>query len=97
MMSAAIEVVMFAGVNGVSRQQMQAAAAAVTTSLQKLAGFVSRSFGVSADGRYVDIVYWHDQAAALSAAEQVMSLHDFRSFFALIEPGSVQMMHFEQG
>ncbi len=90
-----IEVVLFEGLSGVSPQTMRMAAEAVTPQLRGYAGFVSRSFGVGADGRYIDIVHWQDRATAQSAAAQVMVDPGFREFFALIDAGSVQMMHFE--
>lgn len=96
MKQAAIEVVLFKGLSGVTAQQMQAAAKAVTPILHGLPGFLSRNFGLGAEGLYVDIVHWQNMASAQSAAEQVMSDPRFRDFFALIDSSTVQMMHFEQ-
>ncbi|MCV2366541.1 hypothetical protein [Roseateles oligotrophus] len=93
----AIEVVIFKGVDGVTPEQMRAAAHKVAPRLQALAGFVSRSFGIGADGRYVDIVHWQDMASAQGAAKEVMDCPQCREFFALIAPESVQMMHFQAG
>lgn len=94
-MKKTMEVVLFKGLDGVSSEQMWREAQAVSPRLERFAGFISHSFGVGEDGRFVDVVHWQDRASALSAAEQVLSCPQCQGFFALIDPSSVQMMHFD--
>lgn len=92
----AIEVVMFRGLAGVSREQMLAAAKAVDSRLAALPGYVSRQLGSAEDGSFVDIVRWRDLLSAHHAAQLVQSCPQCREFFALIDSATVQMAHFEE-
>jgi len=95
-MSKAIEVVVFRAIAGTTPEQLQAAALAVTPILASLPGFISREFGASEDGQFIDIVYWQDLASAKQAAEKVMSIPACGQFFGLIEQSSMQFMHFNK-
>jgi hypothetical protein len=96
-MSQAIEIVLFSGKPGVSADQMMAAARRADVRISAFPGFVSRSFGHTEGGRYVDIVHWADKGSALAASETVMACPVCAEFFALIDEGQMQMQHFEQG
>jgi hypothetical protein len=95
-MSQAIEVVLFYGKPGVSTEQMMLAAQRAQPSIAKLPGFVSRSLGQAADGRYVDILHWQDMACAQAAAQAVMQCPICAEFFGLIDEGKLEMIHFDR-
>ncbi len=93
-MNKAIEVVVFKAKAGVSDSQLQTAALAVTHILKEMPGFISREFGASEDGQYIDIVYWKDLPSAKAAAEKVMGIPKCGEFFSLIDQNQMQFMHF---
>ena len=93
-MNKAIEVVIFKAQTGVSDNQLQTAALAVTPILKEMPGFISREFGASEDGKYIDIVHWKDISSARAAAEKVMSSPKCGEFFGLIDQNQMQFMHF---
>jgi hypothetical protein len=95
-MKQAIEVVVFRAKAGIMPEQLQAAALAVTPALSAMPGFVSREFGESEDGQFIDIVYWKDLASAKQAAEKVMSIPVGGEFFGLIDQSQMQFMHFNK-
>ena len=95
-MSEAIEVVIFRANSGVSDSQLQTAALAVTPILKKMPGFISREFGASEDGQYIDVVHWKDLPSAKSAAEKVMGIPLCGEFFNLIDQTQMQFMHFSK-
>ena len=93
-MSEAIEVVIFKAKPGVSDSQLRTAALAVTPILKEMPGFISREFGTSEDGQYIDIVHWKDLPSAKTAAEKVMKIPKCGEFFGLIDQNQMQFMHF---
>jgi hypothetical protein len=95
-MSKAIEVVLFRAIAGTTPEHLQAAALAVTPVLASLPGFISREFGASGDGQFIDIVHWQDITCAKQTAEKVMNIPACGQFFGLIEQGSMQFMHFNR-
>lgn len=95
-MKQAIEVVVFRAKASITPEQLQAAAQAVTPVLSAMPGFISREFGASEDGQFLDIVYWKDLASAKHAAEKVMSIPVCGEFFSLIEQSQMQFMHFNK-
>lgn len=94
-MNNAIEVVIFKAKPGVDEARMKSAASAIKPRIQQLPGFISREFGVSEDGTYVDIVHWQDLASARAGAQAVNDIPECGAFFSLIDEGSAQMLHFE--
>ena len=95
-MSQAIEVVVFRAKANVTPERMQTAALAVTPVLAGLPGFLSREFGASGDGQYIDIVHWKNLSSAKQAAEKVMSIPECGEFFSLIEQSQMQFLHFNR-
>ena len=93
-MSEAIEVVIFRAKSGVTNNQMQTAALAVTPILKGMPGFISREFGTSEDGQYIDVVHWKNLPSAKAAAEKVMGIPKCGEFFGLIDQNQMQFMHF---
>lgn len=95
-MSEAIEVVIFRTKSGVSDSQLQTAALAVTPILKEMPGLISREFGTSEDGQYLDVVHWKDLPSAKAAAEKVMGIPKCGEFFGLIDQDQMQFMHFSK-
>ncbi|WP_169449809.1 hypothetical protein [Paludibacterium yongneupense] len=87
---------MFRAKADASSERLQAAALAITPILAGLPGFISREFGASGDGQFIDIVHWRDLFSARQAAEKVMGIPACREFFALIEESQTQLMHFNK-
>lgn len=63
-----IELVVFRGKEGVTREAMTAAALSITPILKDMPGFLGREFAATADGQYADIVRWTDMRSAKQAA-----------------------------
>ena len=93
-MNIAIEVVIFKAKAGVSDSKLQSSALAVTPILREMPGFISREFGASEDGKYIDVVHWKDLPSAKAAAEKVMSVPKCDEFIGLIDQNQMQFMHF---
>lgn len=93
-MNEAIEVVIFKAKAGISDEQLRTAALAVTPVLKVMPGFISREFGTSEDGQYIDVVHWKDLPSAKAAAEKVMGIPKCGEFFSLIDQNQMQFMHF---
>lgn len=88
-MSEAIEVVIFKAKAGVSDEQLRTAALTVTPILKEMPGFLSREFGTSEDGQYLDVVHWKDLPSAKAAAEKVMGIPKCGEFFGLIDQSTM--------
>lgn len=93
-MNEAIEVVIFKAKAAVSDEQLRTAALAVTPILKGMPGFISREFGISENGQYIDVVHWKDLPSAKAAAEKVMGIPKCGEFFGLIDENQMQFMHF---
>jgi len=57
-------------------------------------GFISREFGASEDGKYIDVVHWKDLSSAKAVTEKVMGIPKCGEFFGLIDQNQMQFMHF---
>jgi len=79
---------------GVSDEQLRTAALAITPILKKMPGFISREFGASEGGKYIDVVHWKNLLSAKAAAEKVMAISKCGEFFSLIDQDQMQFMHF---
>ena len=95
-MSEAIELVVFSAKPGVKDTELKAVALSITPILEKMPGYLSREFGASGDGQYVDIVRWKDLSSAQAAAKQVMNIPECGKFFALIDESKMQFSHFQK-
>ncbi|WP_342237233.1 hypothetical protein [Inquilinus sp. OTU3971] len=62
--------------------------------LAGLDGYIDRSFGVSADGLFGDIVRWRDLASAEAAAGAAPALPGFDRFMQVIDGPGVRLYHF---
>ena len=95
-MKQVIEVVVFRAKAGITPEQLQSAALAVTPVLSAMPGFISRDLGESEDGQFVDVVYWKDLASAKQAPEKAMSFPVCEEFLGLIDQSQMQFMHFNK-
>lgn len=93
-MNKAIEVVIFKAKPGIEEARLHNAALAINSQIQQLPGFLSREFGASGEGNYIDIVHWQNMDAAQAAAQAVNQIPECGEFFSLIDESSVQMLHF---
>lgn len=86
------EVVLFRARPGVAVETVVEAAEGSRAALAGLDGYIDRSFGVSADGLFGDIVRWHDMASAEAAAAP--ALPGFGRFTQVIDGPGVRLYHF---
>lgn len=95
-MNEAIELVVFSAKAGVTDAELKAAALSISPILEKMPGYLSREFGASGDGQYVDIVCWKDPASAKTAAQQAVNIPECQKFFTLIDQNKMQFSHFQK-
>ncbi len=88
-----IELVTFRLIPGTDRAAFLENARRTETVVSRQSGFQARMLVEGADGTWTDIVTWASHAAAISAAEAVMSDPDFAPFGAMIDGPSVRMSH----
>ena len=88
-----IETVIYQTTPGVSGSEHIKKAAAISPILAKLPGFVSRQFSKTADGKWIDIIYWKNLTSAEKAAEEVKSIPECQVFFADMDEKTMQFMH----
>lgn len=61
--------------------------------IRRQPGFQARMLTEAEDGTWSDIVTWASHAAAVAAAEAVLSDPDFAPFGAMIDGATVRMSH----
>jgi hypothetical protein len=88
-----IELVVFKAKEGISKEQMQAAAESITPILAEMDGYASREIAVTIDGQWTDIVHWIDLESAQKAAKSVMEIPVCLEFFKLIDEKQMTMFH----
>ncbi len=87
------EVVIFKLNNDADRTQFLAAAQATFDVLAGYEGYISRQLSESAEGVWVDVVYWRDLPSALAAADVLMSDPIGQHFGSFIDFASTIMHH----
>jgi len=90
-----LEIVIFKAVEGVTSEQMVEAATRVQPVIEKMSGNISRYFGKTESGEWVDTVLWDSMESAKAAARSITTIPEFKPFGSLIEGKSVQMRHVE--
>lgn len=90
-----IEVVQFKTKKGISEKELMAAALAIEPVLEKLKGFIKRSFAKSQDDEWLDMVYWIDLESAEHPAEEVQKNDKCLAFFALIDEKTMRFKHYQ--
>jgi len=63
--------------------------------IEKMEGNISRHFGRTEEGEWVDTVMWDSMDSAKKAAETIMGVPEFKPFGSLIDGQTVQMRHVE--
>jgi hypothetical protein len=90
-----LEIVTFRTCDQFSSDEIVAAATSVMLWLRLQPGFLSRTFGKSPEGEWVDCVTWASLDSATSAAEKMMKEESVGGFMQTIIPESVVMRHFQ--
>lgn len=96
MNSPIVELVLFRLNAGVADASFLEAADATAGALHKLGGFIRRELLKSADGQWVDLVYWNSMAEAQHAADAIMHLPACRPFLGMIDESSITMLHLDR-
>ena len=91
-----LEVVLFHVKPGVTDTQVLAASAKTQEWLAQVDGYLARELSKDDEGQWVDIVHWRTLTAAQAAAEQMMRQPCAADFMAVIDPGSITMLHVKQ-
>ena len=95
-----IEVVLFKTNEGVNPEQFKVEMARYNNFLKKCDGFISRKIGVSADGQYLDVMYFTDLDACNACAKKAEQDADLMAFQvsvmdSKIDPSSVYTSRFK--
>ena len=90
-----MEVVTFKPKEGVSNEQLMEAMRSTNAIVKNFDGFLSRSIAIDQQGGFIDVVHWESLSQALRAAQQVQEIPEVMEHFALIDPKSIKMSHFE--
>lgn len=92
---ACLEQVWFRTRPDVDTSTVLAMAQAMQADVARLPGYRQRQLARAEDGRWLDAILWQDDASAQAAMLAVMQLPSCGAFFALIEPGSIDMQHLQ--
>ena len=90
-----VEMVIFKPKKNVSKEQLMQAMRATNEIIKDFDGFISRSTSLNEKGEFLDVVYWENKALALAAAQKVQEIPMVLNNFALIDPQSIKMEHFD--
>lgn len=88
-----IETVIYQTNPGVNDKEHLKKAVAISPILEKFPGFISRQFSKTADGKWIDIIYWRDLSSAQQAAEEVKTIPECQVFFAEMDEKTMRFMH----
>ncbi len=88
-----VELVSFRLIAGTDRDGFLQAARRTEALIRRQPGFQTRVLTEDSDGTWRDVVTWDSHAAAMQAAQTVMTDPDFAPFAAMIDPASVTMSH----
>jgi hypothetical protein len=91
--AAVIEVVTYQTKVGIKDAEHLKKASAITPILAKFDGFITRQFGKSTNGKWVELVYWKDLSAAQKAADAALTIPECQAFFADIDQQKMDFMH----
>ena len=89
-----IELVIFEIDTTFSEDKIMAKSERIHPTLQSFDGFQKRIMGKSADGKWMDLVYWDSLEQAQQASEKVMSSPICLDYFGVIKQDSMEFMHF---
>jgi hypothetical protein len=88
-----IEVVHFTSNKEVTDSQLIEAAQNMLSTLQSWDGFIKRELVKVSDQQWIDVVYWKDNKAAMSAQENAMKSEICLAYFSLMTASEEQMYH----
>jgi len=87
--------VSFRPLENVSNETLMEAMKATNAIVKTFDGFISRTTSINEKGAFLDVVYWESKAKALEAAKKVQEVPEVMKNFALIDPQSINMQHFD--
>ncbi len=90
-----VEMVSFKPQKNVTDEQLMEAMRATNPIVKNFEGFISRTTSINEKGEFLDIVYWESKEQALQAAQKVQNIPEVMKNFALIDPNSITMEHFD--
>ncbi len=90
-----VEVVTFRPIESVSNASLKEAMEATNTIVQNMDGFIARTTSIDENGEFIDVVYWENKWKALKAAQNIMQIPEVAKNFALIDPKSIAVKHYE--
>ncbi len=90
-----VEVVFFEANPEYSQKEIKTALESLNEIVKMYYGFIERTTASTADGKYIDIVYWIDMKSAKAAAEEVMKDQQALKIFEVVKQESLQMYHFD--
>ncbi len=90
-----VERVSFKPANGVSGEETKSAMEAMNQFVNAQPGFISRTTSVSADGEFLDLVYWEDLHSAQQASEKAMKDESLLQHFQVIDQETMFFKHYE--
>ena len=90
-----VEMVLFRPQENVNNDELMEAMMATNEIVKNFDGFIQRSTSINENGEFLDVVYWESKEQALQAAAKVQEMPEVMKNFALIDPNSIKMEHFE--
>lgn len=90
-----VEIVVFRPQEEVNNEVLMKAMKATNEIVKTFDGFISRTTSMNEQGEFLDVVFWESKEKALSAAQKVQEIPEVMKNFALIDPKSIKMQHYE--
>ncbi|MBP2831903.1 hypothetical protein J8281_06850 [Aquimarina sp. U1-2] len=89
-----VEIVVFTPHPKYTEQEIQNALESLNEIIKLYHGFIERTTARTAQGDYVDMLYWTDMKSAKIAAKLLVTDKKASKFFDMIMPESLQMNHY---
>lgn len=84
-----IEVVVFTPAAGYSQDDVARVLRLMHDTVQSMPGFIDRQAGVSAEGQWVDLVWWQSLELAERGSNSIMSDAELAPHFVVFDPNNV--------
>lgn len=88
-----IDVVLFKTLPGVSDEQNLKVAEMLQPVIQAQQGYIKLELFKSADGQWVEVVYWESSEAAKVGNENVMASPEMAATFEVLDPENTEVLH----